>query len=130
MNNLNSTHVLALTKNPKARDIVVKSFADQFAHLIKAAEDEVAKLTRQAICDAFDVQLEESRDPDECSGSISLDFPIGWDEEAATTFASEFLDINLSSCYGGAGQYFQHVGMGAANVDGRRVISVTWGMDI
>lgn len=129
MSNLNSTHVLALTSNPKARDIVVNSFGDQFAHLVKAAEDEAAKLTRQAICDAFDVQLDESREPEECSGRISLDFPIGWDEDAATAFASQFLDMNLASYGGAAGQYFQHTGIGAV-ADGHLVISIVWGMDI
>ena len=129
MTNLNATHVLALTSTPNGRDIVVQSFADQFAHLVKAAEDEAAKLTRQAICDAFGVKLEENRTPEDCSGNISLDFPIGWNEEAATKFASKFLDMDLSTHGGAAGQYFQRAFQYVSD-DGRQYISLTWGMDI
>ena len=81
------------------------------------------------MCEDFNVGCEELND-DEGGGSVSLTFPPDWSEDQATRFATDFLDLDLSNTYRGAGQYFQNSGIGRDGGTGEVVISVAWGLDI
>ena len=126
---LSGIHVDALAKANGALASLRSSYEAKHRHVIDEAKAKVLKLSRDAMCADFNVGCDEHRD-DEGGGSITLTFPPDWSQGQAERFAVDFLDLDLSSTFRGAGQYFQNSGTGR-NIDtGEIIISVSWGLDI
>lgn len=126
---LSGIHVDALANSGNALASLRSSYEAKHRHIIDEAKAKVLKLSRDAMCKDFNVGCVESND-DEGGGQITLTFAPDWTEGQAETFASHFLDLDLSSSYRGAGQYFQTSGIGRSNATDKIIISVGWGLDI
>lgn len=108
--------------------IMRRHFEDQHAEILNEAKRALREAVRTEWCAMFEVEREERSD-DEGGGSVSLTFPAGWTEDQATWFASQCLDLDLSTRYGGPGRYFQDGGVGT-NDDGIVTLGMRWGLDI
>lgn len=126
---LSGIHVDALANSGDALASLRSSYEAKHRHLLSEAKAKVLKLSRDAMCEDFNVGCIEDGD-DEGGGSIALKFPPDWSEEQAERFASNFLDLDLSTIYRGAGRYFQDSGIGRHVDTGEIFISVSWGLDI
>ena len=126
---LTGIHVDALTDCADALASLRDSYTRKHQHILTEARKQVLKLSRDSMCADFNVGCEESHD-DDGGGHVTLTFPPDWSEEQAERFAVDFLDLDLSSTYRGAGQWFQNSGMGRSNATGEIIISVSWGLDI
>ena len=128
-NTLSGIHVDALANSGNALTSLRTSYEAKHRHIIDEAKAKVLKLSRNEMCEDFNVECIEGND-DEGGGSIALKFPPDWSEEQAECFASRFLDLDLNTVYRGAGQYFQNSGIGRHVDTGEIFISVSWGLDI
>lgn len=126
---LSGIHVDALANTGKALESLRTSYEAKHRHLLSEAKAKVLKLSRDDMCEDFNVGCIENTD-DEGGGSIALKFPPDWSEEQAECFAAQFLDLDLSTQNRGAGQYFQDSGIGRHADTGEIFISVSWGWDI
>ena len=129
MTTLTGIHVDALANSGNALASLRSSYEAKHRHITDEAKVKVLKLSRNAMCEDFNVGCEELSD-DEGGGSVFLTFPPDWSEDQATRFATDFLDFDLSSTYRGAGQYFQDSGIGPDDGTGEVIISIAWGLDI
>lgn len=128
MTTLTGIHVDALAKSGNALASLRSSYEAKHRHIITEAHKRVLKLSRDSMCEDFNVGCKELSD-DDGGGSVSLTFPPDWSEEQAERFAVGFLDLDLSSTYRGAGQYYQDSGIVRMDT-GEVLISVAWGLDI
>jgi hypothetical protein len=114
--------------NLDAIDSMRDHLKQQHEDIVREAKAAQLKAVREEFCNMFGVVAEETKD-DEGGGSISLRFPLGWNEDQATEFALHCMDLDLSNIYRGPGKFFQNAGI-ATHSDGYPMISVEWGLDI
>ena len=114
-----SNHVIAVMR---------QHLMEEHAQIVRDAKKTQLAKVRDEFCMAFGVEKAESTD-DEGGGSITLRFPLGWNEDQAETFAANCLDLDLSHRDGGAGQYFQCGGVSTDNT-GIVWLGMSWGFDI
>ena len=134
MTTLTGIHVDALTTdgNDHKREALASlrsSYEAKHRHILTEAKAKVLKLSRDAMCEDFNVGCEERSD-DEGGGSITLTFPPDWHTDQAERFATEFLDLDLCERGYTPGAYFQRGGVGRSNTTGEVIISMSWGYDI